>query len=371
MKVLHLASGRLYGGIERLLVTLAESADAAGTLVFEFALASDGRLAEELRDRAATVHALGDVRLSRPASVVRARQKLRTLLRQGGYAAVICHAPWSHAIFGSAGRAAGAACVLWQHDRAEGKSLVERAAKSVRADLVVCNSRWTAQTAAVLQPGAPHRVIYCAVAAPRVSPGERTRVRAELGADPDDVVVLSASRLEPWKGHLELIRALMGLSARPWTLWIAGGAQRPKEREYASVLELEVRRLGLEQRVKFLGERRDVSRLLTGADLLAQANVGPEPFGIIFAEALLAGVPVVTTSMGGATEIVAESCGRLVPPGNIAALSAALDELISDARLRASLGAAAPAHASARCAPSVILPQLEAALSSVSVSSAA
>ena len=354
-----------------MLVTMAGSADAAGTLVFEFALASDGRLAEELRERAATVHSLGNVRLSRPASVMRARHKFRALLRDRDYAAVICHAPWSHAIFGSAVRASDAACVVWQHDRAEGRSLVERASRSVGADLVICNSRWTAQTAAVLQPAAPHRVIYCAVATQPESPDERSRVRAELGADPSQVVVLSASRIEPWKGHVDLIRALASLPARPWMLWVAGGAQRPQEREYASALEAEVRRLGLERRVTFLGERRDVPRLLTGADLLAQANVNPEPFGVIFAEALLGRVPVVTTSMGGAAEIVAESCGRLVPAGNVAALGAALDELISDAPLRASLGAAGAAHASARCDPAVVLPQLEAALLSLRVSSAA
>jgi glycosyltransferase involved in cell wall biosynthesis len=371
VKVLHLASGRLYGGIERMLATLAESAGGAGTLVFEFALASDGRLAEELRDRAATVHPLGNVRLSRPASVMRARRRFRALLRDCGYGAVICHAPWSHAIFGRSVRRSGAACVLWQHDRAEGRSFVERASRSIGADLVICNSRWTAQTAGVLQPAAPHRVIYCAVATPSASPDERSRVRAELGANPGDVVVLSASRIEPWKGHLDLIRALASLPARPWALWVAGGPQRPKEREYAAALEREVRRLGLERRVTFLGERRDVPRLLTGADLLSQANVEPEPFGVIFAEALLASVPVVTTSMGGAPEIVAESCGRLVPPGSVAALAAALDELISDAPLRASLGAAGPAHASERCHPAVALAQLEAALLSVPVSSAA
>lgn len=371
MRVLHLASGRLYGGIERMLATIAESADAAGTLAFEFALAADGRLAEELRDRNAIVHPLGNVRLSRPASVIRARQRFQALLRDRGYAAVICHAPWSHAIFGDAVRASAAACVLWQHDRADGRSLVERASRAVGADLVICNSLWTAQTAAVLQPAVPQRVIYCAVPTTRESPHERSRVRAELGASPGDVVVLAASRIEPWKGHLDLIRALASLPDRPWTLWVAGAAQRSKEREYASALEAEVRRLGLSRRVTFLGERRDVPRLLTGADLLAQANVGPEPFGVIFAEALLAGVPVVTTNMGGASEIVAESCGRLVPPRDPAALAAALDELMSDAGLRSSLGAAGIAHASARCHPAVVLPLLEAALLAVPVSSAA
>jgi glycosyltransferase involved in cell wall biosynthesis len=123
--------------------------------------------------------------------------------------------------------------------------------------------------------------------------------------------------------------------------------------------------------VKYLGERRDVRSLLAGADLLAQANIEPEPFGVIFAEALLAGVPVVTTNMGGAPEIVAPSCGRLVPPADQDALRAALDELIADGRLRRALGASGPAHAASRCDPLVVLPQIDRALSSIGVTTAA
>jgi len=364
------ASGRLYGGIERMLTTLSESTGVAGSLSFEFAVATEGRLSEELRDRGANVHALGDVRLSRPRSVLRARHRLREILRERPYAAVVCHAPWSHAIFGSVVRACGVPSVLWQHDRATGTPLVERASRAVGADLVICNSQWTAETAAALQPHAPHRVVYCAVAAQRPTTTDRPEVRAMLGASSSDVVVLSASRLEPWKGHLDLIRALARLTGS-WTLWIAGGAQRPHERDYVAAIEAEVRRLQLERRVRLLGERRDVRRLLVGADLLAQANVGAEPFGVVFAEALLAGVPVVTTNMGGAPEIVDDSCGRLVAPRDLDALAAALGELISNAALRASLGAAGVAHASARCDPSVVLPRLEAALLSVSVPTAA
>lgn len=371
MKVLHVASGRLYGGIERMLATLAESTQAAGDLQCEFAVAADGRLAVELRQRGATVHSFGDVRLSRPASVYRARTELRRMLGTGSYAAVVCHAPWSHAIFGSVVRGAGIVLVLWQHDKASGRSLVERASSRVGADLVICNSRWTAQTAAVLQPHTPHRVVYCAVAVPRTSTTDRRHVRAELAASPEQVVVLMASRIEPWKGHLDLLHALSALTAAPWTLWVAGGAQRPHEREYAAAIEREVQRLGLGARVKLLGERRDVPRLLAGTDVLAQANAEPEPFGIVFAEALLSGVPVVTTRMGGACEIVSDSCGRLVAPHDPPALVRALDELISDRALRTSLGAAGVAHAAALCDPSVVLPQLEAALLSVAVSSGA
>ena len=371
MRVLHIASGRLYGGIERMLTTLAESTGICSTFTFDFAVAAAGRLNEELRERGVEVIPLGNVRLSRPASLLRARGYLRDLLRDRHYAAAVCHAPWSHAIFGGVVRTSGVPCILWQHDRATGTPLIERASRNIGADLVICNSLWTAQTAGILQPHAPHRVVYCPVQSGPAIDGDRAEIRTALGASAADVVVLAASRIEPWKGHLDVIRALARLPARPWMLWVAGAAQRPHEHECAAAIEAEVRHLGLEARVKLLGERRDVRRLLAGADLLAQGNVQPEPFGVVFAESLLAGVPVVTTNMGGAPEIVTESCGRLVAPGDVTAFAGALDELISNVALRASLAAAGAIHAAELCDPTVVLPTLEAALLSVSIKTAA
>jgi glycosyltransferase involved in cell wall biosynthesis len=365
--VLHVASGRLYGGIERMLATLAECRGDR----FEFAVAAEGRLLSELRERGARVHSLGDVRLRRPSSIVRAWHLLRSILEARQPSAVVCHAPWSHALFARVARIAGLPVVLWQHDKATGVPLVERACRTAGADLVICNSNWTARTAAILQPHAPCRIIYCPVTFAPALEEERTQTRAALGASADQVVVLAASRLEPWKGHLDVIRALARLVSRPWMLWIAGGAQRAHERAHLSAIEAEVRRLGVESRVKILGERGDVRSLLAGADVLAQANVEPEPFGVIFAEALGASVPVVTTNMGGAPEIVATSCGRLVAPGDLDGLALALDELISDRRLREALGAAGPAHAASRCDPTVVLPQIDAALASIQITTAA
>ena len=367
MTVLHVANGRLYGGIERMLTTLAE----CGKGRFEFAIAAEGRQLTELRDRGAQVHFLGNVRLRNPSSILRARHLLRSILRTRQLGSVVCHAPWSHALFAGVARSGGVAAVLWQHDRATGGPLVERACRAAGADLVICNSHWTARTAALLQPGVPCHVIYCPVTSATATADVRVRTRAAIGAQADDVVVLAASRLEPWKGHLDLIRALSRLVSRRWVLWIAGGAQRPHERAHLAAIEAEVRRLGIESRVRLLGERQDVRDLLAGADLLAQANVEPEPFGVIFAEALLAGVPVVTTNLGGAPEIVSSSCGRLVTPGDVNLLTEALDGLIVDARLRATLGAAGPAHAASRCDPSLVLPQIDEVLSSIGVTTAA
>jgi glycosyltransferase involved in cell wall biosynthesis len=363
MRIVHVASGRLFGGIERMLVTMAACRGAAPELTPAFAVAAPGRLEQELRDGGADVTALGDVRLRHPASVVRGRAVLARMLRANPPAAVVCHAPWSYALFAPVARRQGVPPVLWQHEGADGRTLVERWARRTPAALVVCNSRWTSGSAAALQTAAPRTVIHPPVSIAPIPPSTRADVRQALGASPDTVVVLAVSRMEPFKGHLHLLRALASLRDLPaWTLWIAGGAQRPHEREYAAEVEREATRLGIATRVQFLGERRDVDRLMVAADVFCQMNQTPDAFGIVFAEALLSRVPVVTADLGGAPEIVSADCGILVPAGDVAALAAALSSLVRDSSLRSRLGAAGPAHAAARCAPEVVLPQLVQAL---------
>ena len=362
MRVVHVASGRLFGGIEQMLVTIAREQTLTPAMVATFAVAAPGRLQETLAASAADVRPLGDVRLSRPASIVRARRLFRDVLRSSSADAAICHAPWSYAIFAPVARRAGVKTVWWQHDRADGRSLVERWAARTPADLVIANSVWTSGTAAAIQPVAPIAVIHPPVTVPAPD-GSRVTHRRALRAGEDDVVILSASRLEPWKGHRNLIRALAQIrSSRQWRVWIAGAAQRPHEHDYLAELRTMVASLGVDARVQFLGERRDVPALMQAADVYCQPNDGPEPFGVVFAEALLSGLPVVTADMGGAPEIVSAECGTLVPAGDAQALTAALEALIDDAALRARLGAAGPRHAAARCAPAAVLPKLEKAL---------
>ena len=65
---------------------------------------------------------------------------------------------------------------------------------------------------------------------------------------------------------------------------------------------------GVADRVRFLGQRSDVPRLMAAADVFCQPNAGPEPFGVVFVEALYAGLPVVTSAFGGAVEVVERPC---------------------------------------------------------------
>jgi len=366
MHVVHVASGRLFGGIEQMLLTIARQRQVTPGVTVAFAVAAPGRLEQELRGIGVELHALGDVRLSRPASIAKARSLLRGVLASARPDVVVGHAPWSYAIFAPVARRAGVPPVLWQHDRADGRSLVERWAARTPADLVICNSAWTSRTAAALQPGVQTVVIHPPVTVSECPSGARADVRRDLGAGPADVVILCASRLEPWKGHVNLVRALGRVRAtRPWRLWIAGAASRPHEQRYLADLHQEVARRGLEPRVSFLGERRDVPLVMRAADLFCQANDGPEPFGVVFAEALLSGVPVVTADAGGAPEIVSDECGRLVPAGDVDALARVLGELVDDEALRLRLGRRGPAYAGARSAPEVVLPRIASALEEV------
>jgi glycosyltransferase involved in cell wall biosynthesis len=357
MRVLHVAAGNLYGGVERILEEIARHAPS--TSRHEFALSFDGRLASGLDEAGAARHQLGGVRFSRPLSVWRARRRLRRLVSQRRYDAVIGHAPWAFALAAPVVR--GGRKVLWAHDASNGDHWTERRAARRRPDLVICNSRFTAEAVGGWLDGVPREVVYPPVSPRPVSSSARDHVRRELGAGPATTAILMASRLERWKGHAALLRAAERLRG-DWTIWIAGGAQRPHEAEYERELQSLVERSACRERVRLLGERRDVDRLLQAADLHCQPNTAPEPFGLAFVEALYAAVPVVTTDFGGAREIVTPACGVLVPPDDDAALASALQALVDAPARRAALGAAGPERARALCDPAAQIGALERAI---------
>jgi glycosyltransferase involved in cell wall biosynthesis len=177
-------------------------------------------------------------------------------------------------------------------------------------------------------------------------------VRRELNTPEDAVVVVQVSRIEPWKGQLLHLEALGRLRMLPnWICWFVGGPQRPEEKQYFEEMHRAAVRLGIADRVRFLNERSDVPRLLSAADIYCQPNIGPEPFGITLVEALNARLPVVTTAIGGANEILDEKCGLLVAPCNAPELAAALQRLIEDTELRQQLGQQGPARARHLCDP--------------------
>jgi glycosyltransferase involved in cell wall biosynthesis len=362
MRVLHINAGNLYGGIETLLVTLASRRSLCPGVEPEFALCFEGRLSKELDSSGVAVHLLGEARVSRPWTVVLARARLRQLLGLGGYDVVVNHGCWPHALFAPVARAAGLPVVFWAHDIAAARHWLERWAGWYPPDLVIANSRATHASLGALFPATRAEVLYLPVDAPSLPDRQtaRQQVRSELGCPENAVVIVTACRLETWKGHMVLLEALGTLVDLPgWQWWLAGGAQRPAELGYLENLKKQVDARRLTGRVRFLGQRADVPRLLAAVDVHCQPNTGPEPFGIAFVEALYAGLPVLSTALGGALEIIDSSCGVLVPPGDATALAAALEGLMRDEVRRQRLRQAGPDRARHLCDPSRQLARLE------------
>ena len=181
-------------------------------------------------------------------------------------------------------------------------------------------------------------------------PTERIAV-VEPGCDPTPgplapkpsggpVRLLCVATLTPRKGHAALLDALAGLQRLDWTLHNVGSATR--DAATAAALRAQALRLGLDDRVHWHGElpADALQAQYQAADLFVLASQH-EGYGMVVAEALAWGLPVIASRAGALADTLPPEAGLGVPPGDTLALQLALQRLISDPAQRAELAAAA------------------------------
>ena len=145
-------------------------------------------------------------------------------------------------------------------------------------------------------------------------------------------------RLTPLKGHAHFIRSLPEIFSEYSSAeaWIIGDAPAHK-RHYADELKSLVAKLGIAEKVKFLGAVSDVPAKLRQIDVLVMSTTTEEAFGRVIIEAGAVGVPVVATRVGGVVEIVThEQTGLLVEPGDPHAIAKAVLRFFHDPELTES-----------------------------------
>jgi glycosyltransferase involved in cell wall biosynthesis len=168
---------------------------------------------------------------------------------------------------------------------------------------------------------------------------DRAASRATLGIAPDTMVIAIVANLIPYKGHADLIEALGQIApmiGRPWILLVGGRDDGP-----GRAIAERADELGIGGNIRWLGSVQDVPALWRAADIGVLAS-HQEGLPNSLLESMAAGVAMVTTDVGGVTDIATDEVDALlVPSRNPQAMAKALMRMISDDGLRTRLGDAA------------------------------
>lgn len=161
--------------------------------------------------------------------------------------------------------------------------------------------------------------------------GISNSARPVRNASRNEIKIVMVARFAPPKDQLLLMQALQRLPHQVRLMLVGDGPTLIDMQKQAAVL-------GVAERVAFLGSRTDVAEILAESDLFVLAS-NSEGLPISIIEALRAGLPVVTTDVGGVRDSVMDSMnGWVVPRGDVSALREAIGRLASSPSMRISMG---------------------------------
>lgn len=161
-------------------------------------------------------------------------------------------------------------------------------------------------------------------------------MRAELG--PVDAKLVGVfGRLCAWKGQDVFVEALARV---PDAVGVIVGSALFGEEAFEAALRTKILALGVQDRIRLLGFRKDIPVLMRAMDVVVHCSVAAEPFGRVVVEGMLAGKPVVASKAGGGVmEIVEDGVtGFLVNPGCVGELAAAVKVAVAGATVVAVAG---------------------------------
>lgn len=326
---MHVVSSLGVGGMERMLLQLATAQREAGHRVSVLALRA-GPLEQEAADRSLRTTVLGPGRFRRSLAAVRVFRAERPDI-------VHVHNPTSLHYAVLSKLVSRAVIVVTIHGDQDTHARLGSAFEWRFTSAAVIVSDAAGKTLRLPAHAGRLIVVRNGIAAAEANVKQRQDVRAEFGAG-DACVGILVARIDGRKGHGTLLKSLSALNepAGGIRVWIVGdGPAR-------AAAETQAARLGLGQdRVRFLGRRSDIDRLLEGADFFVlPSDIEGLPMSIL--EAMAHGLPIIASNVGGVPEIIDHDVnGLLVPAGDDRALASAMHQVAIDPALRRRLGDAA------------------------------
>jgi glycosyltransferase involved in cell wall biosynthesis len=204
-------------------------------------------------------------------------------------------------------------------------------------EAIIVTSRATATTLTADYGVTPDRVTVAV-------PGIELRGALARPRSPEPMRILSVGQVAPRKAYHILVEALAALTDLEFSVTIAGDIAR--DPQTAAALAQQIAQAGLGHRIELAGVVTvgELARLYAAADVFAFPSLY-EGYGMVLAEAMAWGLPIVATTGGAVPEVVPPEAGLLVPPGDAPAFAAALRMLLSNAATRRSLADGARAAA--------------------------
>lgn len=361
-RVLHVSRVGFVGGAEQVMLTLAVGLPALG---YEPAIAAPagGTLDRQAREAGVPLHPMpfDRLRITRDPRVL-ARYPLawfrggECLLRAcvaNGTDVLHAHHPVGALYAGRAVRVLGLPLILHLHDgppmSAAYRILLRQASRT--AERIVCVSR-AVHTLLADAGGDVSKAEIVANAVDERFFEPRTEPALDVVGPGPHIGLFGV--IEPRKGQDHLLRAVALLTNSYPTahVWIVGPLEHIDKAPFKRAVESLAATPALRGRVTFTGRRDDVPALMRAMDVVVSASVSHESFGMVLAEAMALGRPVVTSDVGGTAEVVTDGkTGRVVPPADPAALASAIAQTLE--RDRSAMAAAAAADARARFSPAI------------------
>jgi glycosyltransferase involved in cell wall biosynthesis len=345
LRVMHVTTGLSYGGAETQLKNLALRLKQRKWSLSVVSMLPPGAYVDELEAAGICVY---DLRMRRKVPDPRAVLRLASIVRRER--PLVVHAHMVHAnLLARITRLFVETPVLvcTAHSINEGGLLREIAYRLTDplADLTTQVSEAGRQRYIQVGAAPPHKIVSIpnGIDTSRFQPNPTVRqaVREQLGCAPEAFVWLTVGRLEPVKNHLELLRAFREVAAgHPHARLLIAG-QGPLQ----AAIEQRIVELGLADRVRLLGLRRDIPDLLNAADAFVLPSLW-EGMPLTLLEASATALPIVATDVGGNAEVVLEGeTGYLVPVKDTEALAQAMLRVMNLSEAdRSAIGQAGRAH---------------------------
>ena len=337
LSIVQILSSFGMGGQERVALDLAIGLAGLGHSVLTVSLAAppEGPLAAEFREQGLEIETVA----KRPGRDPRLFLSLARLFRGRRADVVHTHNPQPLLFSALPAKLARAALVHTKHgvNPDNPRRLAMRRAAGRLVDAFVAVSQPTADVAADRRECRPRRlhVVPNGINLDRFAPDAEARraIRRELGIPDDAFAVGTVGRLWPEKGHEYLIRSLVPVLGDRFHLVITGeGPERDN-------LTRQIAALSHPASVHLTGNRRDVPRLLAALDVFVLTSKS-EGLPLVIPEAMAAGLPVVSTRVGGIPQVVDEGVtGFMLAYGDEDALRGRLVALDGDRRLAGQCGA--------------------------------